>query len=263
MLLAILAQSAYPLLALLISFDFSSVWLISGFLLGGMCVQIGAAIHAFVTARRMAPFQAHWWSRWYGLLGVFALYLAFAVASALSYEDPIKSFNIPADSMQPNVRSGERLVAVGLYGKPLARGEVVVFANSAQGGQDFIKRIVAIAGDSIELRNNRLWINDREVSRGSSEALELNLLRFDVVDEVLGDRKYSVLTRHGSDPRTASFARRIVPDGHVFMLGDNRDNSYDSRLFGPVKVEDVHWRAAFIFWSRDWDRIGLDLRKGL
>jgi signal peptidase I len=68
------------------------------------------------------------------------------------------------------------------------------------------------------------------------------------------------LLRRGSDPRLDNFARQRVPAGHVFVLGDNRGNSMDSRFVGPVKVEDIHWRAGFVFWSHDLDRVGLDLR---
>ena len=262
LLLMLLSQGFFPLLALLIIADALTFVTFMLCFFAAIAFQLGVAILALLAARRTAPFAPPWWNRWYGLLGIAVLYLVAGATISLLYEDPVKSFHIPAGSMHPSVSEGDRLVAVGLFGKPVDRGEIVVFQSSHTGGADYIKRVVAIGGDSIELRNNRLWVNDREVSREISGSVSRQLMQFDVVTEILGDHRYSILLRRNSDPRLANFARRAVPVGHVFVMGDNRDNSQDSRFFGPVKIEDVHWRAGFIFWSQDVDRIGLDLRDG-
>lgn len=260
LLLMVVPQLLYPLMALLIFLDVFDVWLFAACMAAGIAVQISGAVHAFVTARRTPPFLPRRWSRWYGLLGIVLLCVAIVAVTAVAYEDPTKSFYIPANSMQPNVPEGDRLVAVGLYGKSVERGEIVLFRQRDQ-DTDFIKRVVAVAGDSVELRDNRLFVNDREVSGGTEGSMRIGRVEYELVSEAAGERRYNVLVMRGSNLRGGTFARRIVPYGHVFVLGDNRDNSYDSRFFGPVKVEDVHWRAAFVFWSLDRGRIGIDLRR--
>jgi signal peptidase I len=256
-----LIQSIYPLIAILISVDALIVWIFAFCTLGSIAFQLGVAIYSFIVARKTSSFVPTGWFRWYGIVGVAMLYAVAATTVVDLYEYPVESYSIPSDSMRPSLPEGDRLVAVGLYGKSIERGEIVIFRRDDSGDTHYIKRVVAIAGDSIELRNNRLSINDQEVSRQTVGSLELNWSRYDVIEEAMGERLYSVLVKPESTSRAANFGPRIVPAGHVFVLGDNRDNSEDSRFVGTIRVENIHRRAAFVFWSRDRDRIGLDLRK--
>jgi signal peptidase I len=260
LLLMLVGQTLYPLMAVLIVVDALSFWSFMLCMMGSIAIQLGGAIHAFLLCRWTVSFQPLWWSRWYGLVTAAVLYFAIGMGGAFLYEDPIKSFNIPANSMQPNLPEGDRLVAVGLYGKPVERGEIVIFQSTATGGADYVKRVVALAGDTIELRDKRLLVNDREVSGPPAGPMQLHGATYDLTPETIGERRYTVLLRRDSDPRMDNFARQRVPARHVFVLGDNRSNSHDSRFLGPVKIEDIHWRAAFVFWSHDLERIGLDLR---
>lgn len=262
LLLMLLGQALHPLLAVLIVADALDFWIFVLCMIGSIALQLGGAIHAFLLCRRKGMFAPPWWSRWYSLLAAALLFFAVGVGGALLYEDPIKSFHIPANSMQPNVQEGDRLVAIGLFGKPVERGEIVIFQAEAAGGTDYVKRVVALAGDTIELRDKRLLVNDREVSGPSVGTMRLHGETYDLAPEIFGERRYNVLLRRGSDQRMDNFAPQRVPAGHVFVLGDNRGNSHDSRFLGPIKVEDIHWRAGFVFWSRDLGRIGLDLRTG-
>lgn len=163
----------------------------------------------------------------------------------------LQAFKIPTASMEENLIVGDHvLVNKFIYGstsgaverallpvRPIARGDVVVFKYPADPGRDFIKRCVGLPGDTVELVDKTLRINGR----------------------VLEESGYV----HHEDPNTyprtpllaESYRKRDnfgpyrVPDEHYFCLGDNRDNSHDSRFWGPVPAAYVKGRAFLIYWS--------------
>jgi signal peptidase I len=266
----------------------------------------------------------------------------------------VEAFKIPSGSMIPTMEIGDHIfVNKFIYGLRIPwtrtrffewrhphRGEVIVFINPCEPDKDFIKRIVALAGDTVEVRCDILYVNgvavpshatvgqeciywDRKedggpwVKEGCSKYVEqLDGVTFDTVhpperperdDErhAAGEGAYARVSGDGdfpevpnlrmpicpasSDPRTqeqkvASIGkvqesvpenrnysgpckpqrRYVVPKGHVFVMGDNRENSSDSRRWGPVPLENIKGKALFIWWSSkpeeqggiQWDRIG-------
>jgi signal peptidase I len=273
----------------------------------------------------------------------------------------VEAFKIPSGSMIPTMEIGDHIfVNKFLYGiripytrtkffelrKP-RRGEVIVFINPCEPEKDFIKRIVGLPGDTVEVRCAVLYVNGKAVPHELVAErdtcgfwdYEENLRRWEyktcsryvelldgtsyttVHDPArptldaqragagpkaryrdfgygqdfpdLGDRypgdSPRVPTCRGSDLRTppqreaargriepsrpesqaepgpcAPASRYVVPDGHVFVMGDNRENSSDSRVWGPVPLENIKGKALFIWWSSQpekaggiaWDRIG-------
>ena len=202
----------------------------------------------------------------------------------------IEAFKIPSGSMIPTLRVGDHIfVNKFSYGLRLPftkwwfweraaplRGEVVVFMFPEDESKDFIKRIVAIPGDTLELRRHELIVHDKDGKRvpidrkiqpeyftyvdkdpGSSGTVEAV-----AVDETLGESDYTILYRPDSD--RGEFGPVTVQPGHVFVLGDNRDNSHDARYWGPfgdgsvqVPIDNIKGRAMFIWWSSyDFRRIG-------
>ena len=185
-------------------------------------------------------------------------------------------FRIPSSSMMPTLLVGDLiLVNKFSYGLRLpvlntkflelgdpARGDVVVFRYPDDPSKDYIKRIVGLPGDRIEFNNQRLVINGQPVPTemlgsyipedGSSEALGLMLGM-----EYLPGQEHRILRRMNR----AYPEQRVwqVPDGHYFVLGDNRDNSQDSRVWGFVPDDHLVGKAVFI-WMRlslsNWGRIG-------
>ncbi|MBI4667455.1 MAG: signal peptidase I [Nitrospinae bacterium] len=127
------------------------------------------------------------------------------------------------------------------------RGDVVTFqppAGSFDGiGKIFVKRIVAIPGDRVEIVDSRLYINGQPVETSRSLNHTGEYL------ESMGDKKYKVIKR---DPHYF-FGPVVVPEGYVFAVGDNRDNSLDSRSWGPLPIENIEGKAVFIYFSRAWD----------
>jgi signal peptidase I len=199
-----------------------------------------------------------------GVLFVLFLILAtrggaFAVKKWL-----VEAYQIPSSAMMPTLLVGDHIMVAKT--KRIAPGDVVVFRYPLDRDLSYIKRAVAVGGQTIEIRG-RVVLVDGVVLRQlpvvgdcpSSGEPELDNPGCEVVQESAGARSYSIM---GDSSGTKEFLPTVVPPGHVFVLGDNRDNSSDSRVWGPLALDLVEGRPAFIWWSRDprgtihWDRIG-------
>jgi signal peptidase I len=184
-------------------------------------------------------------------------------------------FRIPSASMVPTLLVGDFiLVNKYAYGVRLpvadtkviavgapARGDVVVFRYPPDPTQDYIKRVVGLPGDRIEYRAKTLWVNGEQVASTAAgvytgpDAPGARLAR-----EMLGAAEHAILTMPGYDGPEVVLT---VPAGHYFVMGDNRDNSRDSRSWGFVPEANLVGKAFFIWMSWKsftsmpaWDRIG-------
>jgi len=184
---------------------------------------------------------------------VIALVLALFIRTFI-----VQAFKIPSGSMIPTLLIGDHLlVNKFLYGVrnplngqvwiPLAKprqGDIIVFKYPRDPSQDFIKRVVGVAGDKVEVKNKELFVNDAP---------------------------YVVKGPIHSDPQIRpglrdNFGPVIVPEHAVFVMGDNRDNSHDSRFWGCVDLTAIKGKAMILYWSWDsdaslaqsvrWNRIG-------
>ncbi len=183
----------------------------------------------------------------------------------------VEAFRIPAGSMIPTLEVGDHIWVAKTARTP-ARGDVIVFAYPKEPDKDFIKRAVAVGGDTVELRDQQLVINGKPVARqhldGPCEYEDdyegtLQKRRCDAWDETLDGRSYRVIFDREHVPR--SFSPVTVPPGAVYVLGDNRDNSHDSRFFGPVPGSLIRGTARTIWWSSGpggvrWRRLGQRIR---
>lgn len=169
-------------------------------------------------------------------------------------------FTIPSGSMIPTLEVGDyvlvnkfaygiRLPVLGTKIIPLGepqRGDVMVFRFPAQPSINYIKRVIGLPGDLVESRNEVLYINGVEAAR------ELQPARADATPEEaiyleqLGDHRHFTREEAGIQPAGSEW-RYTVPDGSYFMMGDNRDNSNDSRFWGPVSEQLIVGRAFYIW----------------
>ena len=170
----------------------------------------------------------------------------------------ICAYKIPSRSMVPTLLVGDHiLVNKFVYGVKIPllrrtiipfgspkRGDIVVFIYPNDRSKDFIKRVIGVAGDKLEIRNKQIFINDK------------------VHKDPHGIYSDNVIHPKGIDTRD-NFGPVIVPDKSIFVMGDNRDESLDSRFWGFVNLKDVEGKAFIIYWSwnRDehnlrWDRLG-------
>jgi signal peptidase I len=166
----------------------------------------------------------------------------------------VQAFKIPSGSMIPTLLIGDHiLVNKFIYGTEIPftdkrilifrkpeRGDIIVFKYPENPKKDFIKRVVAVEGDVIEGRNKVVYVNGNP----SKEPYA---------------RHYDRHIRPGGfDPRD-NFGHIVIPKGKVFVMGDNRDQSYDSRYWGFVDLKDIKGEAFIIYWSwdpDDWVRFG-------
>jgi signal peptidase I len=176
----------------------------------------------------------------------------------------IQAFKIPSGSMLETLQIGDHiLVNKFIYGvkipftdgkvivslKEPKKGDIVVFKYPEDPSKDFIKRVVATGGDTIEIINKKLYVNDKLVT-GEEYAV------------------YKTSKIYSSIVSSRDNLRKIkVPENKLFVMGDNRDNSHDSRFWGFVDLKAIKGKAFIIYWSwnRDefgvrWSRIGDILR---
>ncbi|MFC1720487.1 signal peptidase I [Pseudomonadota bacterium] len=181
-------------------------------------------------------------------------------------------FKIPSGSMIPTLLVGDFIVvnkfAYGLrlpvfhtkfvpIGEP-ERGDVVVFRYPVDPKVNFIKRLVGLPGDTITYRDKHLYVNGEEVStapqgRYSSAEVKCTTPRSDAFrfSETLGDVQHDILIHEGSGSKDGQWT---VPEGHYFMMGDNRDRSNDSRVWGFVPEENLMGRAVGIWLNFDYTK---------
>ncbi len=195
----------------------------------------------------------------------------------------VEAFKIPSGSMIPTLAIGDQIfVNKFRYGVRVPftsirlvdfaepeRGEVIVFICPVEPHQDYIKRVVVLPGDEIMVRNYILLVNGKAVERkliGTREYTDRDLnsdqwttFRAEAWEETLDGRTYTVLQDPGVRSGGAHYGPSIVPEGHVFMMGDNRDHSYDSRMWGTVPVESILGRSLVVWWS--WGKDYLDTER--
>jgi signal peptidase I len=161
-------------------------------------------------------------------------------------------FRISSGSMVPTLKQGDSVAVLkGKLAKTGEPGDLVCFVVPGESDKKFIKRVIGVAGDKIETRQGALWINgkpveskklrddytwkDRDPMRGEIEVTSL------LYSETLGKHSYQIIHDPAGPLRDGKWE---VPEGHVFVMGDNRDNSADSRYFGPVPLEDIVGQVA-------------------
>lgn len=215
-------------------------------------------------------------------------FLIAAIVALFIRQFVVEAFKIPSGSMIPTLTIGDHLlVNKFVYGpripftdsrifpwKEPKRGEIIVFKYPENEDKNFIKRVVGVPGDKIEIKNGKLIINDRQVpvrEVGTYDGKEQSgaFAYYDkpkLLDEQLGAINHHIL--YLRDQSGYSFGPKTVPPESVFVMGDNRDNSQDSRVWGFVKYNKILGKALIIYWSWDgnngrwvrWERIGSLIR---
>jgi signal peptidase I len=178
-----------------------------------------------------------------------ALLIALTVSSVATWaiairEKVVEVFRVPSPSMEPTIAAGARvLVDKGAYRTgPVRRGDVVVFVDPNDRSRDYIKRVVALPGDVVEIRDDEVFVNGERLQNGDP-ASDVSGGR--LLEETNAGRTYRVLLAPWSDGHApGTFAPSRVPNGSCFVLGDNRRRSVDSRDVGPVPLADIVGRVA-------------------
>jgi len=167
-----------------------------------------------VTAKKRSPL---------GVVAEIVIIVAAAFAIAMLVQAfVVKPFTIHQISMQPTLLEGDRILISRLtyHFRDPKPGDIIVFRSPVNEGDDLVKRIVAVAGDRVAVKNGVLYVNGEPK-----------------------DEPY-LLER----PFAGDMAEEVVPPGKVFVMGDNRNNSGDSRFFGPIDRDSIIGCALCVYW---------------
>ncbi len=172
------------------------------------------------------------------VLGSFTEFvIVVAVAIALAWfitNFVVKPYEIPSESMEDTIMTGDRVLSerISYLGTSPAQGDIVTFTDVEDSSRVLIKRVIAVAGQQVDLKDGSVYVDGSKL------------------DESYTDDKQSLPLASGHDisyPYT-------VPEGYIWVMGDNRTNSSDSRYFGAVPVSNVTGHAFFRYWPLE--RIG-------
>ncbi|TAN49970.1 MAG: signal peptidase I [Methylococcaceae bacterium] len=185
----------------------------------------------------------------------------------------VEPFRIPSGSMMPTLLIGDFILvnkyAYGIrlpvlrnkifaVGEP-QRGDIVVFRYPKDPSMDYIKRVIGLPGDRISYINKQLYVNGQPIAAtllghytgAGKESFITGAL---LLEEDLSGVRHDILMREEQPSVTMD---AVVPSGHYFVMGDNRDNSNDSRYWGTVPEENLVGRAFLIWMNWDWDKPGI------
>ena len=227
-----------------------------------------------VTEAKQRLLMQPWWLDW--TAGLFPVIIVVFVMRSFLFEP----FKIPSGSMIPTLLVGDlilvnkftygvRLPVINLKiteGNKPQRGDVMVFRYPPKPSLDYIKRVVGVPGDEVAYLNKRLTLNGQAVStNGVQEFFDESAMRyFKQLEETFGEAKHRILNddeRPAFVPGADDFPNRQncrysvegvvckVPEGHYFMMGDNRDNSLDSRYWGFVPDQNIVGKAFFVWMN--------------
>jgi signal peptidase I len=179
----------------------------------------------------------------------------------------VQAFQIPSESMENTLLVGDYLLVNKLcYGgnglgdhlmpyQKISRGDIIVFHYPVDPSQHFVKRVIGVPGDHLRMISKRVWINGKLLEEPyvrfiepPNDAFRDNFPRTDIPAARLVGSWWLEMRKLVED------GQLIIPEGHYFVMGDNRDDSEDSRYWGFVPRENIIGRPLVIYWSvRDWD----------
>jgi signal peptidase I len=229
-----------------------------------IALQVGGVAHVFFEARRYDHTKPiEWYARWYVLVAFVLLPLLLPFAFRQMMYAPLR---MPTASMSPNINQGDYLFAKSFAYKntPPQRGDIVIFKV---GADSFIQRIIGLPGDMVQVKNSVVYINGIALPRKTlddsplpeNEAVKAPAYYTETLPEGIS---YTILDETNNAPLDYTTIY-VVPDDYYFMLGDNRDQSQDSRdmaKIGFVHINNITGKAARILWhaktgSLDFKRI--------
>ncbi len=238
------------------------IWSVVLFL--GLCLI--PCVDALGLARRTRP---DYQLKDYNGCSIYILLTLIGGGAALGFDFYLRNhyfeaFRVPAASMVPTIIPGDRIAAnkkAYRYQDP-QRGDLIVFRPVVDRHHHYIKRVVAVAGDTLEIRQGQVIVNGAALPRHRRSDSILDHVEVlhpagphqgrpihgQIYDEILDGVVYPILLSDGSADASTDLDSITIEDHHCFVLGDHRDGSYDSRAFGPVPLATVVGRVDYLYW---------------
>jgi signal peptidase I len=219
-------------------------------------VPIDAAVIAVRT--RTPPTRLNrWWV--YAAFVVLVVWVAVVVPDVAAKRAPMRQFKIPSVSMKPTLLVGDHIVVRMAEGSSAhALGDLLIVEAPTEPFYLVVKRVAGLPGQRIELKRGHLWIDGQPTSSDGDPGVSQSSSQ-----ETLGDRRVAIRPCEAS---LCEFGPIVVPPDTVFVLGDNRGASLDSRQWGPLPVDRIRGSVLGIVWSTDrdtgllrWRRMGARL----
>lgn len=198
-------------------------------------------LDAFIGAVKSKVITLKPYNKWY-------LYLIVILISSFVIQPLVRSsiknniaraYKIPSSGMEPTLLVGDHLIAnMEIYKREKPkRGDIVIFVYPKDPSKDFIKRVIGLEGEKVGMINNKIYVND-----------------------TLLDDPWGYFDSSGVPKGFDKFRPVMVPKDSLFVLGDNRNNSLDSRFWGFVNIRKVKGKALYIYWAKNKSRIGMQIK---
>lgn len=226
----------------------------------GVLLILTAIVHAGIAAKRASrPYELRWYNRWwiYVLVLLFAWFVWRPGLQALIRHSVLDAYRIPNPAMEPSIFVGDFLFADL---RPAARrmpqrNDVVIFTLLKEPGLTLIKRVVGLPGDTLSTRNGQLYRNGQAVAEPWIRPLTS-------ADSIPLVQESTPAPARAQLPTLLNWGPFVVPAGQLFVMGDNRSDSYDSRFWGTLPADQIVGRPLSLYfsinlvWHVRWDRIG-------
>ena len=225
----------------------------------GLAFALFVMFDAFRNAVVLKRIATKGYNRWYFYVLIVLINSLVILPLTKSVAVPLKAYRIPSGSMKPTLLIGDHFVIDKKHYKKekLKRGDVVVFKWPRNEKKRFIQRIIGLPGNTIEIKDDALYVNHERIELkfvGTYSDRELG--RAHKYLESLGETKHYILD---VGKKSENFGPKFVPENAIFVMGDNRDQSLDSRYWGFVSLDKVEGKALYIYWSKHKRRIGLSV----